>query len=372
MRMLSHQELEAIAREQGLPETSLDVAAAVAQAESGGGEARGHPTLDPQAHKDSNGRWSIGLWQINSLNGPPPGAGRGDLTNDQLATASLNAKAMAQISANGTNWKPWGAFNNGSFRKFLTKGAGMEMTTKAQWGAKPPKNKLGVISGSVSELFLHHTVTESGPPERQHEIMRSVQATAFTKGFSDISYSFLVFPTGQIYEGRGWGVVGAHTLGHNAIAYAICLVGHYGHEPMTDAQVEAARQIVAEGQRRGFITNKPTIQGHREVYATECPGDNAFARLDDIRRAIAGGQSGGGGTPGAGPTFPGVILKKGAKGNDVCRVQERLRVLGFAIDRVDGCPFGPQTETAVIAFQRQRGLGVDGKVGKNTWDALFA
>lgn len=124
MRFFTHTELMQLAREAGLPEDKLDLAAAVAKAESGGGEARGHPTLDPNVRKDTNSRWSIGLWQINSLVGPPPGAGRGRFSNDDLAVAKNNAAAMAEISAMGSNFKPWGAFTNGSFKQFVT-GSGL-------------------------------------------------------------------------------------------------------------------------------------------------------------------------------------------------------------------------------------------------------
>ncbi|HEV2068934.1 MAG TPA: peptidoglycan-binding protein [Acidimicrobiales bacterium] len=71
------------------------------------------------------------------------------------------------------------------------------------------------------------------------------------------------------------------------------------------------------------------------------------------------------------PPFPGMVLKRGMRGSDVCRIQSRLRQLGHAIAEVPGCPFGPQTEAAVRAFQEQRHLEVDGKVGRNTWAALF-
>lgn len=74
--------------------------------------------------------------------------------------------------------------------------------------------------------------------------------------------------------------------------------------------------------------------------------------------------------PAGPPPFPG-LLKRGGRGPEVCRVQARLRELGHAIDNVAGCPFGPQTEAAVKAFQRSRGLDDDGKVGRLTWGALF-
>jgi peptidoglycan hydrolase-like protein with peptidoglycan-binding domain len=49
----------------------------------------------------------------------------------------------------------------------------------------------------------------------------------------------------------------------------------------------------------------------------------------------------------------------------VRRVQQRLRVLGYATGPVDG-RYGPLTEGAVTRFQADRGLQVDGEVGPST------
>ncbi len=62
-------------------------------------------------------------------------------------------------------------------------------------------------------------------------------------------------------------------------------------------------------------------------------------------------------------------LKKGASGSDVRRVQEALEKAGFPPGGIDGI-FGPGTDAAVRAFQRSKGLVVDGVVGKNTLTAL--
>jgi lysozyme len=62
------------------------------------------------------------------------------------------------------------------------------------------------------------------------------------------------------------------------------------------------------------------------------------------------------------------VLKEGAKGKAVERLQKRLTAAGHACS-VDG-DFGPGTKRAVKAFQAAHGLGADGVVGPATWTAL--
>lgn len=64
-----------------------------------------------------------------------------------------------------------------------------------------------------------------------------------------------------------------------------------------------------------------------------------------------------------------VTLRRGDKGNEVKLLQERLRVFEGTPLVVDG-DFGAKTEDAVERFQEQKGLLVDGIVGRVTWKAL--
>ncbi len=80
--------------------------------------------------------------------------------------------------------------------------------------------------------------------------------------------------------------------------------------------------------------------------------------------APATSPSGASGTTGSGPT-----LRKGARGQAVTKLQQRLNQLGFGCGSADGV-FGPKTLSAVKAFQSARHLAVDGVVGPKTWAAL--
>jgi peptidoglycan hydrolase-like protein with peptidoglycan-binding domain len=63
------------------------------------------------------------------------------------------------------------------------------------------------------------------------------------------------------------------------------------------------------------------------------------------------------------------ILRRGARGHDVSRIQAALTALGFDSGRPDGM-FGPNTARAVASFQSAHGLDADGVVGPATRQAL--
>jgi hypothetical protein len=70
----------------------------------------------------------------------------------------------------------------------------------------------------------------------------------------------------------------------------------------------------------------------------------------------------------AAPVVSDPVLRKGATGSDVVRLQNLLKVRGETLDA--NSDFDDETEAAVEHFQEANGLVVDGVVGKYTWEAL--
>lgn len=64
------------------------------------------------------------------------------------------------------------------------------------------------------------------------------------------------------------------------------------------------------------------------------------------------------------------ILRRGSKGEDVRKLQQRLMELGFLNGNIDGS-FGSQTYSAVLAFQKANGLTRDGEAGPATLTILY-
>jgi len=98
-----------------------------------------------------------------------------------------------------------------------------------------------------------------------------------------------------------------------------------------------------------------------------CPGDGRVAQFDAVVRA-AGGAT----IPVTNPVNPGNTvpeLNAGFSKAHITWVQQELKKLGFYKDVVDGVR-GPNTQAAIKAFQKSRGLVQDGLPGPLTTNAL--
>lgn len=76
-------------------------------------------------------------------------------------------------------------------------------------------------------------------------------------------------------------------------------------------------------------------------------------------------------TPDPSLPTPEPVIRSGASGETVVKLQTRLKELGYYTGSLDG-QFGPGTRTAVTLFQQQNSLQPDGIVGAETREVLYS
>ncbi|KAF5402092.1 Peptidoglycan recognition protein 5 [Paragonimus heterotremus] len=104
----------------------------------------------------------------------------------------------------------------------------VQIVSRSGWGARAPSSKRQYISGPVPYVVIHHTTGSTCTGETCKRMVRSFQNYHMnTQKWSDIGYSFLVGNDGKVYEGRGWGVVGAHAKGANSRSVAFGQPQHF-------------------------------------------------------------------------------------------------------------------------------------------------
>ncbi|WP_244184258.1 peptidoglycan recognition protein family protein [Streptomyces cellostaticus] len=189
------------------------------------------------------------------------------------------------------------------------------IVTRRGWGADESLRGGGfVYTKKIKAAFVHHTV--SGNKYRCSQAASVVRGIyryhVKSMGWRDVGYNFLVDKCGTIYEGRAGGVAkpvkGAHTLGFNSNSMGIAVIGTYGSAKPSGAAVKAVARLAAwklglyganpRGKTylksgggnlypKGKNVRLNVISGHRDGFATSCPGKRLYAKLGTARSSAA-------------------------------------------------------------------------------------
>ncbi|MFZ4274440.1 N-acetylmuramoyl-L-alanine amidase [Streptomyces arboris] len=190
-----------------------------------------------------------------------------------------------------------------------------KIVTRKGWGADEKlREKNFGYTKTVKAAFVHHSATGNNYTCKQApSVLRSIyRYHVKSSGWRDFGYNFAVDKCGTIYEGRAGGVtkavLGAHTLGFNTNTMGIAVLGSYASTNPPAAAVTAVSKLTAwklglfGGNPKGKVTlvsggsNKykagvkvkmNVISGHRDGFATECPGARLYKKLGKARTSSA-------------------------------------------------------------------------------------
>ncbi len=193
------------------------------------------------------------------------------------------------------------------------------LVTRAQWGADEAlRNTDPVFNSIVRKIIVHHTGTPNDITDYPG-LLRSIFRSELNNGYIDVAYNWLIDPDGRIYEGR-WAqaypdgvphtgergrenVQGAHSLHFNVDTIGIGLMGDYSTRAPSRKMISALVTLLtwkcarwgidplgttpyvdSQGARVAGLAN---ICGHRDTYATACPGATVEGMLPSLRTQVA-------------------------------------------------------------------------------------
>lgn len=268
------------------------------------------------------------------------------------------------------------------------------IVSRAAWGADeslvedPPEYLEG-----VKAAFVHHTTDANNYSCSQSPaIVRAIMAYHVeSNGWNDLGYNFLVDKCGTVFEGRGGGVDlpvrGAHTYGFNGDSTGIAVIGNFATDgvPARTALNAVSRvtawklgqygvnptgkvTLTAAGDtgvwREGEQATLNTVSGHRDGFATECPGQSLYDRLPEIRRFAA--------SPAASSAAPTADFNRDGMADMVAGTHRAA--VGTAsgagtVTVVPGGVDGPVAEARITLSQSSPGVAGGAEAGDNFGEA---
>ncbi|MFF5715189.1 N-acetylmuramoyl-L-alanine amidase [Streptomyces sp. 62] len=268
--------------------------------------------------------------------------GAGPQTRSAMAPATLAGMSDAEVEASAVNARlaPYGATWIPALSKEETErevrnmpqsqavlaapaaaaakpyiGPQPKIITRKGWGADESIREKGfVYTKTIKAAFVHHSATGNNYTCKQApSVLRSIyRYHVKSSGWRDFGYNFAVDKCGNIYEGRAGGVakpvMGAHTLGFNTNSMGIAVLGTFSKSTPPAAVVTAVARLTAwklglhgvnpKGTsylvsgggnlfKKGTTVRFNSIAGHRDGFATECPGGRLYSKLGTARTSSA-------------------------------------------------------------------------------------
>ena len=171
---------------------------------------------------------------------------------------------------------------------------------RSQWAPDLPWNWDACPGGPeytyVANAIVHHTVNSNNyGPGDSVGLLRGIWAYHVQSlGYCDIAYNFLIDNYGVPYEGRLGGidqpVLGAHSLNWNTGTTGIAILGTFSSVLPSNATLGTLEDLIRWKFKvhgvNPFEVDYAHILGHRDTYATECPGQALYDYLPYTRHYV--------------------------------------------------------------------------------------
>lgn len=151
--------------------------------------------------------------------------------------------------------------------------------SRREWGARAPTSPIPALrENPPSNVIIHHSDTIGCNTQAICQArVRSFQNYHMdTKKWEDIGYNFLVGEDGNVYEGRGWGKHGAHSIPYNSKSIGICIIGNFTNTLPNQASIRATQNLISYGVADNKIKSNYKLFGHRQTTPTNCPGNSLY------------------------------------------------------------------------------------------------
>lgn len=167
------------------------------------------------------------------------------------------------------------------------------------------------INNKKAKIIIHHTAR--APVTNSYEdVITELQDIyrfhTINRRRGDIGYNYIIWPNGEIFEGRAGGpsAVAAHAVNNNWWSIGISLMGNFELTEPSPEQLQSLIKLTARladaysinvynkvsyhtaSKEDPYITDhsNDSLVGHKDAWDTACPGKNLYKKLSTIKSQV--------------------------------------------------------------------------------------
>ena len=136
--------------------------------------------------------------------------------------------------------------------------------------------------GTIQRIVIHHTAT---PASTTPQAIARYHVRE--RGWPGIGYHYVIAADGTVYQTNPPTSVSYHVRAFNPESIGIALVGDFTAEPPPATQLRAAAELIRS--IRSLLGRELPVFGHRDLNATQCPGNTWHEWRVTVTAMIEGG-----------------------------------------------------------------------------------
>jgi peptidoglycan recognition protein len=158
------------------------------------------------------------------------------------------------------------------------------IVSRSTWGG--PIHAPGAAYGQpMVAVTVHHTLSPALPitaseAQERAAVLGIHRDHVNRQRWAGIGYNFVIFQSGRVYEGRGWGRIGAHAgsaAGNRTLGVVFAINGET--TTPSPAALRSLATLRDAGVRLGHLTRGHATKLHSDWKATICPGRRVVEAL---------------------------------------------------------------------------------------------
>ena len=143
---------------------------------------------------------------------------------------------------------------------------------------------------NIKKLVVHHSAWKIDRRLSNETILTTIQGWHEDKGWPGLSYHFVICPDGQVYQCNDFEDITWHdTINDDSVGV---LVHGYFHPPEDDdpthEQLTSLKDLLDWlcTENPQFPAGHDDVVGHRDRYASACPGDNLYKYVREYKENL--------------------------------------------------------------------------------------